>query len=116
MPALQKLPLSSKAKSAFPSANAQLSGLSPKKNRCNAVLTKAAISDLACEAYYELRRRRTHAYGLDIFFKRGMLEWMLAIERPAAAYKCRYAETPKANRDELIAILTNMIEEGRHGV
>jgi len=77
---------------------------------------KANIPDLVCEAYSDLCRYRIRAYGLEIFLRRGMLEWILAIEKHPAAHIGGAIENSGATRDEFIAILTNIMEDGRYGV
>jgi hypothetical protein len=88
----------------------------PKKNFFDIVLTKTSVSDMACDAYCALRKCRMNAYGLDIFLKRGMLEWMLAIEEPVAAtYRGGLVEDSGTSRNEIVAILVNIME-GRYGI
>lgn len=79
-------------------------------------MTKASLPDTSREAYSALRGGRFNTYGLDIFLRRGMLEWMLAIEKPAATYRTGTAGSAEANHSEIVAILTNMMEGGLYGV
>ena len=72
---------------------------SAKKNRCDTVLVNVSIPDSAREAYHDLIRSRIHTYGLDVFLKCGMLEWMLIIEKPSTerAFKGGAVERPGAS-------------------
>jgi hypothetical protein len=53
--------------------------------------------------------------GLNIFLERGMLEWMLFFENPKISYRSRPAMNSIGNRNEIVAILSNIMEDGRFG-
>jgi len=78
---------------------------------------KPAFPDTANDAYLELRKCRFGTLGLDLFLKRGMLEWMEALATPSAAMRWQKLPTSaEASHNELVSLLTNMMEVGRHGV
>jgi hypothetical protein len=87
-----------------------------KKNRCESDRATVIISDIVCEAYRELCGGRFHTYGLDIFLRRGMLEWMRTYTVPAVTRTHKPMEPHKIKVDECIALLTNMMEAGQYGI
>jgi len=52
---------------------------------------------------------------LNIFLKSGMLEWMLIFEKPKITHRSRPVLNPGGNRNELVTILSNIMEGGRFG-
>jgi hypothetical protein len=71
------------------------------------------ISDLAYEAYCDLRRHGIPAYRPDILLNCGMLEWMKMFSAPAETFcKWQYTGNTEVTQDEFITLFTNMMEAG----
>ena len=76
--------------------------------------TKVTIPEETEDAYQKLCIGGFYTYGLELFLRRGMLEWLMAFAEPAIKmpHKHESLESAEIRHNELITLMTNMMEAG----